>query len=43
VMEQVRYAPRRSRMMTRWIRIIRWIARIWSVLSIVALLLPYFM
>jgi hypothetical protein len=29
-------------MMRRWIRIIRWIARIWSIPSIVALLLPYF-
>ena len=29
-------------MMRRSIRIIRWIARIWSIPSIVALLLPYF-
>ena len=29
--------------MTSWIRIIRWIARIWSIPSIVALLIPYFM
>ena len=29
--------------MKRWIVILRWMARIWSIPSIVALLLPYFM
>lgn len=40
-MQQVRYTPKRSRRVRSWIGIVRWIARIWSIPSIVALLLPY--